>query len=65
VAASHVIPKLPLVSQALERGSLCLDKVVELCRFATPETERELIAWARRVSVATVRHRADVFNRPS
>jgi hypothetical protein len=64
VAASHAIPKLPLVSQALESGSLCLDKVVELCRFATPETEQELIAWARRVSVATVRHRADVFNRP-
>ncbi|MBA2366022.1 MAG: DUF222 domain-containing protein [Actinobacteria bacterium] len=64
VAASHAIPKLPLVSQALESGSLGLDKVVELCRFATSETEQELIAWARRVSVATVRHRADVFNRP-
>ncbi|MGI8791467.1 MAG: DUF222 domain-containing protein [Actinomycetota bacterium] len=64
VAASHAIPKLPLVSQALESGSLCLDKVLELCRFATPETEQELIAWAKRVSVATVRHRADVFNRP-
>ena len=64
VAASHAIPKLPLISAALESGSLGLDKVLELCRFATPETEQELIAWARRVSVATVRHKADVFNRP-
>ncbi len=64
VTASHAIPTLPLISQALESGRLCLDKVVELCRFATPETEQELIAWARRVSVAAVKHKADVFNRP-
>ncbi|MGI8519668.1 MAG: DUF222 domain-containing protein [Actinomycetota bacterium] len=64
VNASHAIPTLPLISQALESGRLCLDKVVELCRFATPETEQELIAWARRVSVAAVKHKADVFNRP-
>ncbi|MBA2366513.1 MAG: DUF222 domain-containing protein [Actinobacteria bacterium] len=64
VNASHVITKLPLISAALESGRLGLDKVLELCRFATPETEQELIAWAKRVSVATVRHKADVFNRP-
>ena len=64
VAASHAIPTLPLISQALESGRLCLDKVVELCRFATPETEQELIAWARRVSVAAVKHKADVACRP-
>ena len=52
VNASHAIPTLPLISQALEDGRLCLDKVVELCRFATPETEQQLIVWARRVSVA-------------
>ena len=63
VNASHAIPTLPLISQALESGRLCLDKVVELCRFATPETEQKLIAWARRVSVAAVKHKADVFNR--
>ena len=64
VNASHAIPTLPLISQALESGRLCLDKVVELCRFATPESEQELIAWARRVSVAAVRHKADVACRP-
>ena len=64
VAASHAISTLPLIAQALDSGRLCLDKVVELCRFATPESEQELIAWARRVSVAAVKHKADVFNRP-
>ncbi|MDQ3660595.1 MAG: 13E12 repeat family protein, partial [Actinomycetota bacterium] len=64
VSASHAISNLPLTSKALESGRLCLDKVLELCRFATSETEQELIAWARRVTVATVRQRADVFNRP-
>ena len=64
VAASQVISGLPLISEALQEGRLGLDKVVELCRFATPDTEQKLIAWARRVTVATVRQRADVFNRP-
>ena len=64
VNASHAIPTLPLISQALESGRLCLDKVVELCRFATPESEQELIAWARRVSVGAVKHKADVACRP-
>ncbi len=64
VAASHAIAKLPLISEALESGHLSLDKVVELCRFATAETEQKLIAWARRVSVGAVRQKADVFNRP-
>jgi hypothetical protein len=54
----------PDLTEALESGRLCLDKVLELCRFATAETEQKLIAWARRVSVGAVRQRADVFNRP-
>jgi hypothetical protein len=64
VGASHAIAQLPLISEALEQGLVCLDKVVELCRFATAETEQKLIAWAQRVSVGAVRQRADVFNRP-
>jgi hypothetical protein len=64
VAASHAISNLPLTSKALQSGRLGLDKVLELCRFATPDSEQELIAWARRVTAATVRQRADVFNRP-
>ncbi len=36
-------------------GTLSLDKVVELTRFATGATEKELIAWARRVTPAAIR----------
>ncbi|MDQ3662729.1 MAG: hypothetical protein M3454_17080 [Actinomycetota bacterium] len=64
VVASHALSKLLLISEALQSGRLGLDKVVELCRFATPDTEQELITWARRVTLGTVRQRADVFNRP-
>jgi hypothetical protein len=64
VNASHVIAKLPHISEALQSGRLGLDKVVELCRFATPESEQRLIAWARRVTLATIRKRADVAGRP-
>ena len=64
VTASHAIAELPLTSAALQGGRLCLDKVVELCRFATPDSEQKLISWARRVSVGAVKHKADVFNRP-
>ncbi len=63
VDASHAISQLPFISEALENGRLCLDKVIELCRFATKETEQELVVWAKRVTVASVRHRAEVFNR--
>jgi Domain of unknown function (DUF222) len=63
INAAHVLPTLPHLSEALETGALSLDKVVELCRFATPETEKRLIAWARRVTVTGVRRRADLANR--
>lgn len=59
IGAAHALEKLPLTAAALESGSLSLDKVCELARFATPETEKSLVAWARRVRVATVRDRAD------
>src|ERR671918_1027324 len=63
INAARVLPSLPLVSDALEAGTLSLDKVVELCRFATPETEKRLISWARRVRPATIRERGDVLAR--
>jgi hypothetical protein len=65
INAAQVLPTLPLVSAALEAGTLSLDKVVELCRVATPETERRLISWARRVTVAGIRRRADLATRGS
>jgi hypothetical protein len=62
VAASHALSGLPLVAAAFERGELSLDKVVELTRLATPETEEELVGWAQRVS-AGIRHRAELLRK--
>jgi hypothetical protein len=59
VACAHAINHLPLTSEALETGALCLDKVVELTRFATEDSEARLIKWAQRVSVAAVRAEAE------
>lgn len=59
IAAGHALPALPLITAALAGGGLSLDKVVELTRFATPETERKLISWAQRVTPAGIRDRAD------
>lgn len=59
INAGHALVQLPLISAHLEKGSLSLDKVIELTRFATPETERRLVRWARRVTPAGIRDRAD------
>lgn len=63
--AAHALEHLPLVSSALEEGVLSLDKVLQLARFATAETEKELVRWARRTSVNAIRRKADLANRPS
>ncbi len=65
VHAAHALEYLPGIAAAFERGTLSLDKVVELARFASAETEDDLIQWAKRVSVACIRRKADVANRPS
>jgi hypothetical protein len=65
VGAAHALEDLPLIAEVLERGELGIDKVVELARFATPETESRLIRWARTVSVGAVRHRGDLEARAS
>lgn len=59
VDAAHALESLPHTAAALESGALSLDKVCELTRFATKEAERDLITWARRVSTARIRERAD------
>jgi hypothetical protein len=64
IRAASVLPELPAVDEAFGSGELSLDKTVELTRFATPMEERRLISWARDVSVATVRRRADRSVRP-
>jgi hypothetical protein len=60
VKASHALEHLPLLSDAFSRGEVGIDKVVELTRFATADTEAELLSWAQRVSSTAVRQRADV-----
>jgi hypothetical protein len=40
------------------------DKVVELTRLATPETEGRLIRWARGVSCGAIRRKGDLASRP-
>ncbi|HXF72942.1 MAG TPA: DUF222 domain-containing protein [Actinomycetota bacterium] len=64
VGAARALPRLPRISQALARGELSLDKVLELARFATPEDEEGLVRWAKGVAVAAVRVRADLATRP-
>jgi len=65
IEAAHALEGLPRLSEALSRGEPGIDKVVEVARFATAETEAELIAWARGVSCACIRRKADLAARPS
>jgi hypothetical protein len=63
VDAAHALPRLPRLCQALCSGLLGPDKVLELARYATPQTEQDLIGWARRVSVSAVRRRGELAER--
>ena len=56
IDAAAALPTLPAIAGALERGDLGINKVVELDRFATVETEDDLIPWAQRVSAGSIRH---------
>jgi hypothetical protein len=64
MAAARALEDLPLLSQAFSSGELGVDKVVELTRFATPETEADLLRWAKHVSCAAIRHKGDLALRP-
>lgn len=63
VACAYLIDDLPTIERYLLEGVLSLDKVVELVRLATPETERKLADWARSVAISTIRLRADEARR--
>jgi hypothetical protein len=63
--SAHALEKLPQISAALEAGEISQDKMIQLTRFATVETEAELIRWAQRVSVNAVRAKADLANAPA
>ena len=60
IAAGHALEHLSDLARAFSSGELGIDKVVELARFASFETEAGLIRWATFVSCAAVRRRADV-----
>ncbi|MDQ3645402.1 MAG: HNH endonuclease [Actinomycetota bacterium] len=59
IGCAHALEHLPHLSGALETGVLSLDKTVELARFATPATDKALVKWAAKVTVATIRSRGD------
>ena len=63
IDAANALGGLPKVTEALTTGALGVDKVVELTRFATDETEDRLVEWAARVSAARIRHEGDVLRR--
>jgi len=63
VATAHALSALPSVGEALASGRLGIDKVVELTRFATAETEGGLIGWATTVSCGAIRRRGDLLAR--
>ena len=65
IAAGHALEALPRLAEAFTSGELGIDKVVELARFATPQTEGRLIGWAATVSSGCVRRRADRETRRS
>jgi hypothetical protein len=65
IAAAHALDSLPRISEALESGELHVDKVLELTRFATRETESRLVLWASGVSCGAIRRRADIAARRS
>jgi hypothetical protein len=65
IACASALEELPSIAEAFASGELGVDKVVELTRFATPETEAGLIPWAQRVAPGAIRHRGDVAQRRS
>ena len=63
IQAAHALEHLPQLSEAFASGELSVDKVVELARFAAPETEGSLLTWAKGVSTAAIRRKADLVSR--
>ena len=60
ITAAHALEHLPVMAQAFSSGELGIDKVVELTRFATPQTESRLVSWAQTVHPSAIRHKGDL-----
>jgi hypothetical protein len=54
VRAALALEELPLISEAMARGELSVSKVRALTRAATPESEAELLEFARTMSAASL-----------
>jgi hypothetical protein len=63
IETATALPHLPAITRALDDGRLGVDKVVELARFAQPDTEDGLVAWAQQVSSARIRREGDLARR--
>jgi len=51
VRAAQALPGLPAIAAAFRAGSVSLDELLILCRFATLDNETDLLALTREVSV--------------
>jgi hypothetical protein len=60
IGASHALESLPSTADAFVAGRVGIDKVVELCRYVTPDSEQDVLPWAERVSAGAIRRKADV-----
>jgi hypothetical protein len=65
IGAARALESLPRTSRALATGELGIDKVLEPARFATLETEADLVRWAEGVSCGAIRHKGDLAARAS
>ncbi len=63
IVGAHALETLPDLDRSFSSGELGVDKVVELARFATFESEAGLITWAKFVSCAAIRRKADLATR--
>ena len=60
LASGRTLQTLPATADALERGLLGIDKVVELTRFAQFDDEDALVRWAQGVSSGAIRRIGDL-----
>jgi Domain of unknown function (DUF222)/HNH endonuclease len=63
--AAHSLERLPMLSEALEKGILSFEKVLQLARYLDPEFEEDEIRWAEKARLDEIKRKADVSNRPT